>query len=56
MTKAAVARALGVSPATLYNWLRGDHPIDVETLAMSLAVWPSFLRCLVTLERKGRVI
>lgn len=56
MTKAQVARELRITPATVHNWLRGDHRIDLETLAMSLRLWPHFLRCLVVIERKAKVI
>lgn len=55
-TPPRVARELRVTTVTARNWLRGDHRIDLETLAMSGRLWPHFLRCLVVAERKARVI
>jgi predicted transcriptional regulator len=56
LSGAAIARHLGISPATFRAWLSGKHAISLETLMCSRRIWPDFIRCLVVLERKARVI
>jgi len=53
---ADAAQKIGISPSTLRTWMRGTHRINVEKVAAATNLWPHFLRCLVMLERRGRVI
>lgn len=51
----AVARALAVTTATVRGWVHGKHAITAEALT-DVRIWAHFLRCVVVMERKARVI
>jgi transposase-like protein len=53
---AEAARKIGISQSTLRTWLRGTHRINLEKVAAASNLWSHFLRCLVVMERRGRVI
>lgn len=50
---AAAARWLQIGTSTLGRWLRGESPIDVETIMMSRRLWRPFFVCLLDIERKA---
>lgn len=50
-----VAQEFGITRRTVQRWAEGSHRIDIERLMRS-RLWPHFLRCLVIMERKARVI
>jgi hypothetical protein len=56
LSNAAIARGLGKTRRTVQLWLRGDHRLDLETIATFKPIWKPFVRCLVALDRKAGML
>jgi hypothetical protein len=52
LSNAAIARGLGITRRTVQFWLRGDHRLDLETIATFKPIWRPFFRCLAAADRK----
>jgi hypothetical protein len=54
VSQARAARCLNVKPVTVYRWLRGESPINVEAVLRSRRLSTPFVRYLTNAEKQRK--